>query len=557
MALHEEVDVVVIGSGAGGSPVALTLAEAGARVVVLEKGPYYTIRDFTHDEVAICLRDFWAPFPTEDPHTFVYGNSGRSIRSNEGWTGVCVGGGTVHMSGYFYRFRQYDLQLATYTGGITGADIVDWPITLDELNPFYELVETRLGISGEVGSNPFDPPRKPYPLPPIPAHPLSRLVDESSKQLGFHSFSTPRAVLSRPYGGRPPCNQCGMCGDYGCETGAKSSMLATLIPLAEATGNCEIRPRCTAQRILLDRRGRASKVEYVDYQGYRHSIKTRLVVLAATAIESARLLLLSSESRFPHGLANGSGLVGRNLTFSTAAKGTAVFDRQELVARLGREGMDLPFLQRSIENDYWNERAGFVHPKGGLYNFIMLHKNIIFAAQRLFKDSNMTLWGAELKNKVRALFHEEVWAEFEAFSEFLPWKDCWVELDDLEKDKWGIPVARIRLKHHPDDIQISRRMVERGNEILAAIKPSAKTVSTWTWGVTTPHLQHGTCRFGSDSTRSVLNRDCQAHEITNLYVTDGSFLPNSGGVPATLTILANSFRVAHLLRKKFLAREFG
>lgn len=548
MASTDVVDAVVIGSGAGGAPVALTLAQAGARVVMLDKGPYYALRDFVHDEVAICLRDFWAPYPTEDPNTLIKGDETRARRTREGWTGTCVGGATVHMSGFTYRFKESDLKLAALTGGIADADLADWPIGMDELAPYYDLVEVKMGVSGRAGTNPFDPPRRPFPLPPIKPHPAAQLVDEAARGLGLHPFPTPRAVLSRAYGSRPACNLCGFCGDYGCENASKSSVLATLIPEAEATGRCEIRPRAMASRILVDAKGRASGVEYLDAAGELRRVSARVVVLAASAVQSARLWLLS-------GLPNGSGLVGKNLTFSTFGKATAVFDRAELAARLGPRDMDLPFLQRSIQDDYWMERSGLALPKGGTYNFILHHVNPINAAVRIFKDSDNALWGQALKDRIHQYFHGELWMEVEIFGEFLPWRGVFVDLDPEVKDRWGLPAARIHLKHHPADVATSTAMVKKGMEIFRSMKPAPKRVTAWTWGTTTFHLQHGTCRFGNDPSRSVLDRTCQAHEVKNLYVTDGSFMPTSGGVPATPTILANSFRVADAIRARFLRRE--
>ncbi len=145
--------------------------------------------------------------------------------------------------------------------------------------------------------------------------------------------------------------------------------------------------------------------------------------------------------------------------------------------------------------------------------------------------------------------------EFEIFGEFLPTPATFVDLDPNVKDKWGLPVARIHVKHHPADVQTNTQMVRRGLEVFRAMQPAPRTASGWTWGTTTFHLQHGTCRFGTDPARSVLDRDCQAHDIANLYVTDGSFMPTSGGAPATPTILANAFRVAERLAGRFRRRE--
>jgi len=555
MSKRDEVDVVVVGSGAGGAPVALTLAEAGARVVVLEKGPYYSVRDFTHDEIAICRRDFFVPMASVDPHTLRQNGDAHAEPTREGWTSQCVGGGTVHMSGFWHRAHEHDVRLASLTGGIKGARLADWPLSLEALAPYYDLAEAELGVSGVAGKNPFEAPRRPFALPPLAAHPVAGLIDAASQRLGRHSFPTARAITSRSCGTRPPCNYCGFCGEYGCENGAKSSVLATLLPRAEATGRCEIRAGAMAVRILIDERDHATGVEYLDSRGMRQAVYARAVVLAASAVESARLLLLSAGPRHPRGLANSSGLVGQNLTFSTFGKATAIFARAELAATLGHAGLHLPFVQRSLQDDYWIPHAGLASPKGGTHNFLLHHPNPINAALRLVGDSDWGLWGEPLKERLRAYFHDELWLEVEIFGEFLPTAGTYVDLDPDIKDRFGLPVARLTVQHHPADTAMSAHLVARGLAVLDAIRPAATQTNAWASGGTTYHLQHGTCRFGRDAATSVLDPSCATHEVKNLWVTDGSFMPTSLGVPATPTILANSFRVADLLRARFLRHE--
>lgn len=555
MSRLEQVDVVVVGSGAGGAPVAAVLAEAGARVVILEKGPYYTSRDFVHDEVKICRRDFWVPYLDDEPHTIRRTDTEPAKRTRSGWTSACVGGATVHMSGFFYRLHPGDFRLAERTGGIEGTDIADWPIGIEELLPYYDRLEARIGVSGRAGLNPFEVRDRPFPLPPLQPHPAAALFDEAARSLGYHPYPTPRAIASRVFGQRPPCNYCGLCGDYGCENSSKSSCLVTFIPAAEATGRCQVKARSMARRILVDASDRVRGVEYLNARGEVRQIEARVVCLAASAVESARLLLLSRSSRFPHGLANSNGLVGRNLTFSTLAKGMAVFDRQALIARLGPEGMDLPFFQRSVQDDYWMKTAGLTLPKGGTYNFIIEHPNPIHAAVRLAAAEGWRLFGEDLKKRLRRHFLEELTVEFEVFGEALPWKGSYVDLDPERRDRFGLPVARITASNHPHADEVNVRMLRHGMGMLEAIKPSAERVSAWTWKDTTYHLQQGTCRFGPDPALSVLDPTCQAHEVRNLYVTDGSFMPTSGGVPSTATIMANSLRVGDLIRERFLRRE--
>ncbi|RLB55617.1 MAG: GMC family oxidoreductase [Deltaproteobacteria bacterium] len=557
MARKQKVDVVVVGSGAGGAPVALELARAGARVVVLERGPWYAPRDFTHDEVAICRRNFFVPYPypQQHPHTIRKRGRQRAHLTTEGWVGVCVGGGTVHMSGFTYRFHPEDFELASRSGGISGSTVVDWPISYEQLAPFYDRAEALIGVSGQAGTNPFEPPRRPYPLPPLPPNPTARLVEQAASSLGMHAFPTARAIVSRPYGGRPPCNLCGFCGEYGCENGSKSSVLASLLPAAEATGRVRIMPGCMVRRVRADDRDRVQGVEYIDPDGKVRFLGARVVVLAATAIETARLLLLSKAGRFPDGLANRTGLVGRNLTFSTFGKGTAIFERGRLVEKLGKAVERLPFLLRSVQDDYWNEKNGLALPKGGTYNFLLHHPNAINAGVRLAMDSKWALWGEKLKQRIHRYFHEELWVEFEVFGEFLPHPGCYVDLDPRVVDGFGLPVARITMDHHPLADELNRFCTRRGLDILEAMRPAPLSVKPWTWAGTTYHLQHGTCRFGSNPEESVLDVNCQAHEVANLYVTDGSFMPTSGAVPATPTILANSLRVARHLAGRFRRGE--
>lgn len=537
----------------------MRLAQAGARVVVLERGPYYTLRDFTHDEVAICRRDFFVPSVDTDPHTVRKDGGASATRTSEGWIGVNVGGGTVHMSGFTYRLHEEDFTLKSRTGGLAGADLADWPIAYADFARYYDLTEALLGVSGAAGINPFESRSRPYPMPPMRAHPAAALVDEAARGLGYHPFPTPRAVVSRAYGSRPPCTYCGFCGDYGCENGSKSSVLSTFIPRAIATGRCEIRAEARVVRIVVDDAApnRVRGVEYVDASGISHVLEARIVVLAASAIESARLLLLSTSTHHPHGLGNGSGLVGRNLTFSTFGKATASFSRAALRERLGEADMDLPFLQRSVQDDYWMPRSGLALGKGGTYNFILHHPNPINATMRMIMESDWELAGEALSERMRRYFHDELWMEVEIFGEFLPTARTYIDLDDHVRDAQGLPVARISVQQHPADVEVSRVMTQRSVDMLSAIQPAADKVWKYAEGGTTFHLQHGTCRFGRDPSHSVLNPSCRAHELDNLYVTDGSFMPTSGGVPATPTIIANSLRVADILRQRFVRGEIA
>jgi len=547
--LGEEVDVCIVGSGAGGAPMALELAKAGARVVVLEKGPWYKEGvDFDHDEIRNSRRAMWVPWISDEPHLLKTLKDSEPVPSTSGWIANCVGGGTIHMSGFFYRLHPDDFRLRSRYGELAGSTLEDWPIGYEELAPWYDKVEREVGVSGLAGGHPFEPPRSgPYPQPPLDENPLSGLVDQGARKLGWHPFKTPRAVLSTSVGERSECVYCDFCGSYGCESGAKGSTLAALLPRALATGRCELRPHSMAFEIATDAEGRATAVRYFDAAGAIVEQKAKVVVVSATSIESARLLLNSTSARSPTGLANSSGLVGKNLTFSTLAKGYGVFERGKLPEAM-RDPHTIHFLQRSLRDHYFLAERKGEYDKGGTLNFLLPHRNPIYTAQRLSGRQQPALWGAALQKALHRFYHEVHELEFEVFGEYLPNPGTAVTVDGKVRDRWGIPVATIHLFNHPEDLRNSERVLQHGLEVFKAAGAAETGIETV--GGTTFVLQHGTCRFGDNPAASVLNRFCQAHDVPNLYVVDGSFMPTSGGVPTTLTIMANSFRVAaHLVER--------
>lgn len=537
----ESVDVCIIGSGAGGAPLALELGRAGFKVVVLEKGAWYQQTDFVHDEIMNSRRNFFMPLPWDEPH--LWRTEGQPYtRTNEAWTANCVGGGTVHMSGFFYRLKPVDFRMKSELGAPKGSNVVDWPITYKDLEPYYDKAEAELGVSGNAVPHPFLEPRKGnYPLPPLAEHPVAAEIDKAAKSLGWHSIPTARGIVSQPYRGRDPCVYCSLCGSYGCEHGAKSSTAASLIPAAIATGKVELRPKCMAKEITVDAKGLAKSVIYLDADGVEQEQPARVIVASCTAVESARLLLNSKSSRFPNGLANDNGLVGKNLLFSSFGQSKATFSVKKRGEELPWLNANLPFVNRSLQDFYVlpDERFGF--RKGGTLGFMWAHPNPIFAAVGLARKGEKGVFGKELKDKLRTYRDSRI-LEFEIYGEFLSNDFTYVSVDGGVKDKFGLPVAAISIKRHELDLKMTQFLVERGEEVLQAMKPD-RVDRVGTAGETTI-LQGGTCRFGRDPKSSVLDADCRSHVVKNLYVVDGSFLPTSGGVPLTLTIAANSFRVA-------------
>jgi choline dehydrogenase-like flavoprotein len=541
----DPVDVVVIGSGAGGAPVALQLGRAGFKVAVLEKGPFYMKDDFVHDEILNSRRNFFMPLIWDEPHLVRQGVDGQYERSNAAWTANCVGGGTVHMSGFFYRLKPVDFRLRSELGPVKGANLADWPIQYRDLEPYYDLAEEELGVSGQAVPHPFAEPRKrPFPLPPLDAHPIASELEKACQSLGYHCIPTARGIISRAYRGRAACSYCALCGSYGCEHDAKSGTNASLIPAAIATGKVEVRPRCMATRIEVDAEGRAKSVVYQDPHGVTQEQPARVVVVSCTAVESARLLLNSTSGRFPRGLANGSGLVGRNLMFSSFGESRATFRIAARKAQWPWLAEPAPFVNRTVQDFYLLPDGPQEFRKGGTLGFMFAHPNPIYAAVRMAGTGRQGVFGKALKDRLREYRDSKI-LQFETYGEFLPTDGTFVTVDPSVKDKYGLPVAAITVQRHPLDLKMTRYLVERGEAILQAMGPD-RLERTGAAGETTI-LQHGTCRFGKDPATSVLDPDCRAHEVPNLYVVDGSFMPSSGGVPTTLTIVANAFRVGDRL----------
>lgn len=317
-ASSDDVDFVVVGSGAAGGVLAKELSTNGFSVVVLEQGPYLRAPDFRHDEAESYFGGGLMGTLRDHPHSF------RATADLEATPAFflpnllyakVVGGSSLHFSANYWRFRPVDFRERSRLGPVSGTNLADWPISYEELEPYYTKVDWEIGVSGEPG--PSDPFRsRPYPMPPLPIKSSGVLLRDGAARAGYTSQAAPLAILSRPHNGRPPCIHCGLCWGQACEVGAKSSTLAAMIPIAEQTGRCEIRDRCAVTRIETGTDGRVTRVVYVDPNGVEQAQSARAVVLSANGAETPRILFLSETTRHPDGLANSSGMVGKNLMFN-------------------------------------------------------------------------------------------------------------------------------------------------------------------------------------------------------------------------------------------------
>jgi choline dehydrogenase-like flavoprotein len=540
---RETVDFVIVGSGAAGGVLAKELSTAGFDVVVLEQGPWQQPNQFTHDELRIERQNELLNLGVEPVQTFrandkepARQNTGRALAYRRG-----VGGSSVHFSANYWRLRPIDFQERSLLGGISGTGFADWPLTYEELEPYYTKVDWEIGVSGAPG--PFDPPRsKPYPLPPMPNKSSGVLLERGAKALGLHAQVSPMAILSQPYDGRQACQACGHCSYYGCEFGAKSSTLATMIPTAVATGRCEIRTESTATRVETDARGRASGVVYFDGEGKEHVQPARAIVLAANGAETTRLLLLSKSPRFPQGLANSSGNVGRYIMFNAHS---STYGRFEHPINEYKGAV----ASRTIHSFYETDPKRGFYGGGGIDARLNVGP-IGFAMTAMPEDA--PTWGAGFKSFLRDHFTHTV--RFASHITSLPVASNTITLDEANRDRWGRPGLCLTYTDHPDDMKARQWFRDRTEALMHA----AGAQHVWNQPILPTdggvHLL-GTARMGDNPRDSVVDRYHRAHDVRTLFVCDGSSFVTSGRGQPTMTIQALAFRAADHIAKFARANE--
>lgn len=510
---HEEVDFCIVGAGAGGGVLAAKLAEGGFSVVALDAGPHWDpSRDFVSDELA-SRKLFWTDERVSggrDPIELGSNNSGRG-----------VGGSTVHYSMVAMRAQPRDFRLRAVHGAIAGADLVDWPLTYEDLEPYYGEVERALQIAGPSWY-PWTPRPRRYPQREHELNASAQVLVKGCDALGFPSAPAPVATLSAPSGDRPPCVYRGFC-NYGCTTNAKSSILVTYIPRAIRAG-AEVRSNSMAVRIEHDTIGRVTGVLYVgDDDRELHRQRARHVIVCGYAIETPRLLLNSASSLFPHGLANSSGLVGRCFMVHS---GHQVFARFE--ERINQYKAP-PGLALTEHFNHTMAEEDFVCG----YTIETVGPHAVDFASRV--TTARGFWGERLQQVMRDYNY---YSGIGIVGEVLPQRTNHVRLHDTERDQFGLPIPHVSFSYHEND----RRLIRHAIATMTSIMNAAAGSDVWD-ADRTAHLL-GSCRMGTDPRESVVDRDCRAHDVRNLFVCDGSVFPTSTGVNPSLTIQALAARTA-------------
>jgi choline dehydrogenase-like flavoprotein len=548
-------DVCVVGSGAGGGMAAKILTEGGLSVAMLEAGPeVHPEKDFkmfmwpyqlphrgvgVGGRAAVNFGEFLAPngaWEIEgEPYTSSPGSNFQWFRSR------IVGGRTNHWGRIALRFSPVDFQSYSRDGLGT-----DWPITYEDIAPYYDKVESYIGVFGtkeNVSSAPdgvFLPPPKPRCT--------ELIVKKACDKLNIICIPSRMAILTKSVNGRLPCHYCGQCG-RGCTTASNFSSSQVLIPPAQATGKLTLITGAMAREVLVGADGKARGVSYIDKATRsERRIAARAVVLAASACESARLLLNSKSQAFPDGLANSSGAVGRYLMDSVGSSGEGYFPQLEKMPPHNHDGtggmhMYMPWWKFDRQNDFprgYHIEFGGGRDMPGVGMF-----------SRLCYDQEG--YGGQLKATARRMYGTTI--GFAGRGEMIPNADTYCEIDRSIVDQWGIPVLRFHFKWSEYELRQAQDMQETFRAIVEAAGGQYLTKTAidgqYPFGIEEGgKIIHevGTARMGSDPKTSVLNGYCQAHDVKNLYVVDGAPLVTNPDKNPTLTIMALSWRASeHLM----------
>jgi gluconate 2-dehydrogenase alpha chain len=562
----EKTDVVIVGVGAAGGILAAELGKAGMKVIGLERGPRLKTSDFEpHDELRYFQRQDLRPDPKRMPVTWRPNAKATAHPIPSQNNGNQAGGGTVHYGAVSWRFHEDDFRVRSQTIARYGADaipegssIIDWPVSYAELEPYYERAEYELGVSGKAGNlqgkkvdggNVFEAPRqREYPLPPLLNDQVGANFEPAARKLGLHPFATPHAILSQPYKDRPGCTYCGFCQAFGCHVGAKSSILVTKLPEADATGNFKLITGAMCYRVNSDNSGKATGVSYYGPDRSDNTIEADIVILAPFIYDNVRLLLLSKSEKFPNGLANSSGHLGKHIMAHIGARAFAAFDDRHVNVYMG------PSAQKNSLDDYNADNfdhkdLGFIRGAQISAGPAGLEGGPLGTAMSMNPPPGVPRWGAAFRD-----FYAKYYTRHTALTgqtENLPYADQTIDLDPNVRDAWGLPAPRItydwRRPNEKARVEfIQKKMVEIGHAMGAA--------QVWTapFGPGAPGAHHqGGTRMGSDPHESVVNKYSQSWDVPNLFIMGSSTHPTMSGFNPTLTLQALAYMTAEAIVNRY------
>jgi len=547
---NKHVNAIVVGAGAGGGVVAKELSVHGLSVVLFERGGWPDYDAHINDELISqrtqVLGSAFGPDHRKHPRVSIRSDGSRRvvtpITGGYGHNAACVGSGTVSYGAMAWRFMPEDFKLKSTYGFVEGSTLDDWPISYEDLEPFYEKAEWEIGVSGDDSQNPFASPRnKPQPMPPFEYSKEGRTLSEAVKRLGLHPFPIPMLRNSVPYNGRPACIRNRTCVGFACPVDGKNGTHNTVIPTAMETGNCEVRTHCQVAEVMSDDSGRMTGIKYFDADD-RGQIQTAdLVVIAASATETARLLLNSKSRQHPNGLGNNYDWVGRNLQGHAYTGAAGLFDFE--ITDFAGPGASFGLC------DFNHHNEGIVG--GGMLANEFNPMPYLFTGSR---PPGSKRWGREhkayqMKNIKRASVVQGPIQEIPNF-------EARVTVDPSVTDYWGIPVVAMSGSRHPIDYEHCQFLSSKAEMILK----EAGAVQTWQRvggrGLSGGQHQSGTARMGDDPQTSVCNKYGQVHGIDNLFVADGSLHVTNGGFNPVLTIMALGYWVSDYITSNWKGTQF-
>jgi choline dehydrogenase-like flavoprotein len=515
--LKDDGVVVIIGSGAGGGTLGNELAQKGIDVVILEAGARHEYEDFINNEWESFGQLAWVDKRTTSGDWRV----AKDFPNLPAWIVKSVGGSTTHWAGASLRFQEHEFQALTHYGKVKGANLLDWPITLAEMEPYYAKAEDKMGVTRTNG------------IAGLPGNNNFKVLKAGADKLGYKECHTGNmAINSAERDDRMSCQQTGFCFQ-GCKWGAKWSTLYTEIPKGEKTGKLEVRPNSMVQKIEHDKSGKVTGVLYVDKDGKQQLQKARVVAVAGNSIESPRLLLNSESSMFPDGLANSSGQVGRNYMRHTTGSVYAIFEKPVHMYR----GTTMAGIIRDEARH--DPSRGFV----GGYEMETLSLGLPFMAAFLDPGG----WGRSFTS---ALDQYVNMAGLWIVGEDMPQDDNRITLHKDEKDKYGLPIANVNFSDHPNDIAMRDHAYEQGQALYRTVG-ATRTFPTPPYP-STHNL--GTNRMSEKPRDGVVNKHGQSHDIKNLFVSDGSQFTTGGAENPTLTIVSLAIRQADYIAKEMAAK---
>lgn len=585
MTRHPKTDVVTVGGGLTAAILAWKLTAAGYNVVSLERGPWrWTNPDFSHDHDSLrysvrkaMMQNLAQETWTWRPHTQAPALPIRQYGAFH--PGMGVGGSMVHWSGMLWRFMPTDFKyrshyLEKYGQKILpeGSSIQDWPITYEELEPYFDQMEYDIGASGQAGNlmgqilpggNPFEGPRsRPYPNPPLQPNIPSVMFAKASTELGYHPFPQPSGILSRAYTDltgrtRSGCLYCGFCTRFGCEVDAKTSAQSTYLPLSLATGRHEIRPYCTVTQINTGADGLATGVTYMDREGKEHFQPAEVVILSAYTLSNVRLLLLSRGGKHPGGVGNDRGRVGKNATHQIwQSPVTGVFEGHRFNLFMGNTSNINVIFDFNGDN-FDHGGLGFIGG-AGIFSCIGEREPVTSADSVPVSDDQATghspkKWGKEWKEALR-----QQWDSFVPITiqgESPAYEFHFYDLDPAYRDQYGLPLLRITFDWTDNERNYYRFIAQKCAQIMKAMNPTfmhvAKEIIPYNVHKYQSTHMTGGAIMGSDPGNSVTNKYGQVWDTPNVFVTGAALYPQNAGANPTGPLMALAYMTGEALTRRY------